>query len=128
MAYPYPLPWPGDPAPFDRARLESLCKLDLLDAVGMLRDLDVAKLDIDTMRAIKVRDIFEDLGGPRTDPVPDPYHGSMLRLHPDAIARMGTEELHAAKHRINAEMTRLKSLEDMVGQQLKSMDGKGRKK
>ena len=127
LVRPFPLPWPGDPAPFDMGRFKAIENIGLLDAVAKLKGVSASRVTIADLAKINVRDlIIEYVELPErydVDPVPIDYsrYASMLRRHAPVadfnvreISAMDANELLATEHRINAEITRLESLRDLV--------------
>ena len=126
--------WPShrphwvDPAPSDPSHFRELLKLNVIEALQLLSGSESGAVKIDDLRKIRIRELIKKLVGPHTDPAPDPYFGSMLRLHPDAIARMDPDELNVTRHRIEMEVTRLRSFGEMVNARLSENAKKGKKK
>jgi hypothetical protein len=124
---PYPMPWPGDPAPFDASRFKAIENIGLLDAVAKIKGSAASRVTVADLAKIAVRDLIAEFAElPErydVDPVPFDYsrYASMMRHRADVadfsireISAMDTNELQATEHRINAEITRLESLRELV--------------
>lgn len=122
-----PWPWPGDPAPFDMSRLKAIENIGLIEAVAKLKNIGAARVKVDDLAKLSVRDLIEKFAElPErwdVDPIPIDYtrYASLLRRTSDAtdfsvreISAMDRSELQVIEHRINAEITRLEALRELV--------------
>ncbi len=128
---PYPLPWPGDPAPFDASRFKAIENIGLLDAITKIKGGAASRVTVADLAKITVRDLILEFAElPErydVDPGPLDYsrYASMMRHRADVadfsireISAMNTNELQATEHRINAEITRLDSLRELVNKKI----------
>ncbi len=120
-----PIPWPGDPAPFDAGRFQAVENVKLLDAVARITGVAADKVKVSELAKISVRDLILQVvripdGG---DPPPIDYvrYAEVARaravsgdLSVREISAMDKPELQATLHRINAEITRFESLRELV--------------
>ncbi|NNK48643.1 MAG: hypothetical protein HKP01_07205 [Gemmatimonadetes bacterium] len=131
-----PWPWPpGDPPPFDISRFKAVENIGLIEAVAKLKNVAASRVTVADLAKINVRDLlvkFAEL--PErwdVDPAPIDYsrYASLLRRRADVadfsvreISAMDANELQATEHRINAEITRLEALRELVH---KKIEGHG---
>ena len=84
---PFPYPWPGDPAPFDRARFRVVLGLDLRDVAGRILGVAGAKLKIADVKDLHIGDVIgAGSPGPVVDPAPDDV-GRWIRMNPRLVVR-----------------------------------------
>ena len=119
-------PW-GDPPPLDMSRFKAVENIGLIEAVAKIKDVAASRVTIADLARFSVRDLlahqFEIPERWDIDPAPIDYsrYASMLRDRSDVadfsireISAMDKNELQATEHRINAEITRLESLRELV--------------
>ncbi|HEY7557885.1 MAG TPA: hypothetical protein VIH18_24035 [Candidatus Binatia bacterium] len=82
--WPFPIPRPGDPAPFDSARFRMALNLDLREVAGRVLGVAPARLKIEDIAHIHIGDIIGAEPGIVVDPAPDDV-GRWVRIDPRLI-------------------------------------------
>lgn len=119
-----PLPYPGDPPPFDLSRLRAVPNVKLVEAVAKIRGTSAGKVKVQDLARVTVRDLIQDLiDGGQVDPPPIDFgrFAALTRAGRSAtefsvreISAMNAAELEATSHRLNGEITRLEALRELV--------------
>jgi hypothetical protein len=117
QAYRWGIPQPGDPPAFDMARWRELGALDLVDAVARMGGVESAQVKLEDLRNVRLSDLLDRLKW-RFDPPPEDWRrsGRLAWLTAAQIEAMNPKELSALSKDIGAEITRLQSLQAMVGE------------
>ena len=79
-----PIPQPGDPAPFDRARFRVVLGLDLRQVAARILNVSTKELTLEDVGTLHLGDVIGIEPGPVVDPAPDDV-GRWVRIDPRLI-------------------------------------------